>query len=155
MAKNVLSPEELSSFHHSYKSRVQFYEVDSFNVVHNVRFHYWFEWARLLYMEELGIQLKSSTIVRDFPLMTVRSEIDYFAPGRLGMEYEILTKISVVKNSSLQFEHIALNNEGVILSKCSGWLVHVDPKGKETKRIPDEMRENIRIAEKNNVQFLD
>ncbi len=155
MPKNILSPEELASYHHSYKGRVQFYEVDSLNVVHNVRFHYWFEWARLLYMEELDIQLKSSTIVRDFPLMTVRTEIDYLAPGRLGMEYEILTRISLVKNSSLQFEHVALSPDGTILSKCSGWLVHVDPKGTETKRIPDDMREKIRIIEKNMVKFLD
>ena len=96
----------LPMFKHSVKSKVKFHEVDSYGVVHNLQYGFWLEWARTEYLSNLGIKLNPKTYISEIPVMVVHSELDYFNPAVFYEEYEVLLRISFIKNSSLGFENI-------------------------------------------------
>ena len=72
--------EELKKYKHCTEGQVQFAEVDSFGVVHNIQYLYWLEWARTLYFSEIGVDLNNHTYTKQFPIMVVHTEIDYLNP---------------------------------------------------------------------------
>jgi acyl-CoA thioester hydrolase len=145
---------ELNKFRHAVKGQVKFAEVDSFGVVHNVQYLYMFEWARTEYIKNAGIRQTRTTYIKDFPLMVVHSEIDYFSPATFGDDYEVLTRVAFVKNSSLGFENIARLTDGTILARGKAVMVHLDYKTRQPVRIPDDLRERLKEIEGENVEFL-
>lgn len=152
--KNI-NEEELAKFKHIYPGRVQFSEVDSFGVTHNLVYFYWLEWARTDYLRNLGTKLNTRTFLKKHPLMSVHSEIDYFASSRFDDEYEVLTRIKWVKNSSLCFDNIIRLKDGELLVFGSSILVNVNPATQESVPISEEMRQLIKDYEKTDVIFLD
>ncbi len=130
---------ELKKFKHRIKGRVQFADVDSYRVVHNLRYLYWIEQARTDYFRDLGLPLSKRP---DFTIMTVHADIDYFAPAIIDDEYEVISRISKLGESSLEFENIVIRNE-VILVRASCVLVQVSPKDGKSLPIPDDIRSKI------------
>lgn len=145
---------DLSKYKHRYKGRVQFSEVDSFGVAHNLKYLYWLEWARTDYLRTIGLNVNPKTFLTEYPIMTVHSEIDYYEPCRFNDEYNVYTRISWIKNSSLCFENV-ITSEERLLVKASSVLVNVNPATRESVRINDELRKLVKIYESDNVQFID
>lgn len=134
---------DFSKFKHKYSGKVQFSEVDSFGVAHNLKYPYWLEWARTDYLSKIGININPMTYLREFPIMTVHSEIDYYNPCRFYDDYCVYTRISKLGNSSITFENIITDSNSKLLVKASSVLVNVDPRTAESLKINDRIRDLI------------
>ncbi len=145
--------ENYKKFRAKIEGRVKFSDADAFGVVHNVQYFYWLEFARTEYIRTLGVEMTPTTFVKDYPFMVVRAEMDYFDAARFGDEYEVLSRIAEVKNSSLRFENLIKFKDGDLIAFASAALVYLDYKEKTPKRIPDDLRDKIREFEGDNVIF--
>jgi acyl-CoA thioester hydrolase len=134
--------ELISKFKHKLPGKVKFADVDAFGVVHNIRYFYWLEWARNEYLNHIGIKINSNTFIKEFLVMVVHNEIDFFAPARFYDEFESLTRVQYIKKSSLGFENIIRLQTGEILAKSKAVLVYLNNEMKP-ERIPDYLREMI------------
>ena len=65
----------LDKFKFYVEGKVQFSEVDSFEVVHNIQYLYWMENSRLEYLDKIGIKIEKNTIREKLPLMVVSTSI--------------------------------------------------------------------------------
>lgn len=139
-----------SKFKHKLNSKVKFAEVDLFGVVHNIQYLYWLEWARTEYLENLGIELNLKNFLNKYLLMVVHSEIDYFASLSLSSNYEILTRVSFIKNSSIGFENIIISENKTIV-EAKAILVHINPATKEPEPISGNLKSLIFDFEKENL----
>ncbi|MBM2815590.1 MAG: thioesterase [Ignavibacteria bacterium] len=137
------------NFKHSYKGRVQFPDVDSFGIVHNLRYFYWLEYARTDYFKSIGVKINKDSFTKEFTVNVVHAEIDYFAPARFDEEWEVLTRISKIGSTSFTFDNIIRMNDGTILAKASAVLVYINPKSLEPERVPDWLRTLINNFEDN------
>ena len=147
--------KNISAFKHIYNNIVKFDEVDSVGVVHNIKYLYWLEWARTQYLENLGIKLNPVTFISELPLMVVHNDIDYYNPAKFSDKYKVLTRISFIKKSSLGFENLVLLEDNTLLSKANAIMVYFDYKQKIPTRIPDELRNLIKLFENGNVNIID
>lgn len=134
--------KELQKYKHKFDGVVKFDEVDSFGVVHNVKYFYWLEWARTNYFETIGIKLDSETFSKEFPVMVVHNEMDYFASAKFNQKFNVYSRISKIKNSSLIFENIITIDEKKLIAKAMAVLVHLD-KNNNPERIPEKYRKLI------------
>lgn len=147
--------DEINFFKHKLTGRVEFSQVDSFGVVHNLQYFYFLEWARTDYLRAIGLKLNPLTFLKEYPIMTVHSEIDYFAPLKFNDTYIVLTRVDFIKNSSLGFKNLIINTDSELIIRGSSILVNVDPKTLESVRIPNDFRELISNYEETYVRFLD
>lgn len=147
--------KELELYKFFTNGRVQFSEVDSYNVVHNVQFFYWIEWSRTEYFRNLGLDMRPERLIKTFPFMIVHTEMDYFNPARYGDVYKVLTRITKVKNSSVYFNNIIQLADGTILVKNSSILVYLNLKENKAIRVPDELRKLLIDFEKSDIEFID
>jgi acyl-CoA thioester hydrolase len=145
----------LNLFKHKTSGKVRFAEVDSFGVVHNIQYLYWLEAARTEYFSDLRLKFDPKTFIENMPLMVVHSEIDYFNAARFNEKYEILTRVSSVKNSSLTFENIITLSNGTLLVFASSVLVNLNPKDNKSQRISEDIRLLLKKFEGDNIKFLD
>lgn len=133
--------EILPSFKNIYKNQVQFSHVDSFDVVHNIAYLYWLEWARTEYLFEIGLPKNNSLFKVNFPLMTVNSNIDYFSSLNFPDEFKVLTKISKLGFSSIKFYNLILNANDELILKAVNTLVYVDKSKGIPLQLPQEVIE--------------
>ena len=143
--------EESRLFKSVTKGRVKFCEVDSYRVVHNLQYFYWLEEARIEYFRNLGIGLNPDSLINELLFMSVHAELDYFNAAVFNDEYEVMTRISEIRNSSFSFRNIIRLKNGLILASASAILAHVDPVKKIPKRISDELRLKVQDFEGGNV----
>jgi YbgC/YbaW family acyl-CoA thioester hydrolase len=134
-------------FRHEYTGEVKFSEVDSFNVVHNLAYLYWLEWARTQYLFDIGMPRDNSIFSIRMPIMTVHSEVDYYSSVRFTDRYTVLTKVSKVGDSSITFINQIYSVDKLIL-EAKSVLVYVDTKSGKPETIPDFVREMINKYEK-------
>lgn len=146
---------EVSKFKFVTHDQVKFHEVDSFGVVHNIQYFYFFEWARTKYLEWVGFPLNHRTFTAEHPIMTVHHEMDYFNPLYFTSEYEILTRVRVIKNSSLVMDNIIRNLDGKISAKASVTLVYMSNEDYKPTRIPDVHRDMIIQMEGDDIEVID
>lgn len=147
--------KEIGKYKFVTSDQVKFHEVDSFGVVHNIQYFYYFEWARTKYLEWVGFPLNHKTFTAEHPIMTVHHEMDYFNPLYFTNQYEILTRTSLIKNSSLIMENIIRNLEGRISVKASVTLVYMSNEDYRPTRIPDEHRDTIIQMEGDDIIVVD
>ncbi len=133
------------------RRRVEFAEVDSVGIAHNIRFLYWMESGRTGYLRDIGIKMSLGAFLKEFPVMVVHNEIDYYNPARFNDELEILTRISKMGKSSFEFESVARLADGTILAKSASILVYLNPVNNKPERIPGFLREKIRKFEGDDV----
>lgn len=129
-------------FKHEYNGEVKFSEVDSFNVVHNLAYLYWLEWARTQYLFDLGMPRDDSIFSKRMPIMTVHSEVDYYSSMRFTDKYTVLTKVSNIGDSSITFINQVYSIDRLILEGKS-ILVYVNTENGKPVTIPDFVREKI------------
>ncbi|MFH1051401.1 MAG: thioesterase family protein [bacterium] len=143
--------EESRLFKSVTKGRVKFAEVDSYRVVHNLQYFFWLEEARIEYFRNLGVGLNPDSLINELLFMSVHAELDYFNAAVFNDEFEVLTRISEIRNSSFSFRNIIRLKNGLILASASATLAHVDPVKKTPKRISDELRLKVQNFEGGNV----
>jgi len=153
MSKKTKPSIDLTLFKHSTKGEVRFSEVDSFGVVHNLAYLYWIEWARTQYLFDVAATKHSDYFTKELPLMTVTSTINYQASLRFADNYEILTRVSRLGESSVAFENVTLGDFGSdkdkVINTATSVLVYVNTKSQESIRFPDEYRTKIESFENN------
>ena len=143
---------DLSVFRHRYPTRVRSYHVDRQNIVHHLWYLYYLEEARLEYVREIGFPLGDQSFITEFRFYIAHNSIDYYASARFDEELTVLSRIALVKHSSLRFEHATLHaTTGELYTTGSHVLVHVDASSNQTERIPDSIRDMIRNYEGSNV----
>lgn len=129
-------------FKHEYNGEVKFSEVDSFNVVHNLAYLYWLEWARTQYLFDIGMPRDDSIFSKRMPIMTVHSEVDYYSSMRFTDKYTVLTKVSNIGDSSITFINQVYSIDKLIL-EAKSILVYVNIENGKPVTIPDFVREKI------------
>ncbi|TAL69753.1 MAG: acyl-CoA thioesterase [Bacteroidetes bacterium] len=147
--------KSLTKFKFKVNGRVKFNEVDSYGIVHNLQYFYWLEWARIEYLRKVLGKESEKISLFEFPVISAHNEIDYFNTSGFDDAYEVLTRISYIKNSSFGFDNIIRLESGLLLVKASAVLVQVDIKTRQPERISDKYRELVRNFEGNDVIFLD
>jgi len=149
-----LTNEFLQKFKFATEGKVHFHEVDSFGVVHNIVYFYWMETAQTEYFESLGYQITPSIFLKEFPLMKVHNEIDYFNPLRLGERYKVLTRISWIKNSSFEYQNVIMKYDGSVCAFGKSVLVYLNPSSFEPEPLPTRFVELVRKFERGDVEQL-
>jgi YbgC/YbaW family acyl-CoA thioester hydrolase len=167
--KNLDEILELTKkFNHKISGKVKFHEVDAFNVVHNLQYLYWTEFARTEYCKHIGINTLhlffqnqndfTKADNSDFSsILLVHNEARYFTSATFDDEYSIYTRISKLGKTSITFENIVTklskNNkktEEIPLCINTSVDVYVDKNHAPTP-IPAEIREKIINFEKENL----
>ena len=139
---------DLAQFAHKIADKPKTYEMDFQGVVHNTRYFYWLESARVEYFRLIGAKFDKDVFVKHDKFMVARQEINYRNPVFFENEYEVLTRISLVKNTSFVFEHVILSN-GKMIADSKAVMVHLDPKTNEPIRLPELYRDRIKNLEPN------
>ena len=147
--KDLVSPH-VSDYRHSVKSRVRSYDVDRQSIVHNAVYLYWLEAARLEYFRTIGLPLDLQTFVTKHRFVVAHVEVDYFYAARFDEEYEILTRVPYISNSSFGFEQVVRLLDGTILLTANAVMVHLNPASHKPERIADSYRHLIRDYEGDN-----
>lgn len=145
---------DLSLFKHHYTFRVRFHHVDRQDVVHSIRYFYFFDEARLEYLRAIGFPLNKNTFINENKFYVVRNICDYFGAAEFDDELDLLTRIAFVKNSSIGYEHLAIRKrDGAILVSCTHIVVYVNAQNDKPERVPDNIREMIENYEGDSVEF--
>ncbi len=153
MTKNLNLDEELKKFHFHNDGFVEFYQIDAMQILYNIQYFYIFEISRLAYMRKLGFVVQLDDLRTKFPVLTVHNSIDYFNPAIFGDEYTVYTRISLIKNSSLQFESIMFKKDGTLLAKSKTVYVYVQPSTMQSTPIPTKIKDIIREFEHNDCEI--
>jgi acyl-CoA thioester hydrolase len=147
---------ELIKFKHKYQVRVRYYEVDSQAVVHNARYLEFCEAARVEYMRGLGYSARLGAADSNIKVMIKKNEIVYHNPAKLDDLIDIYTRVSYIKNTSLEFEQVLLNHDnGELLCTLNVVHVYLDPVNSGPIRIPDNYRKMFKDIEGNNLEFIE
>lgn len=149
--KKDLIAEELKLYNFKIEGQVRFSEVDSFDVVHNLQYFYFCEWARTKYFEYCGVQLDKDIFTKRFPIMTVHHEMDYFNPLVLGEKYNVFTRCSKIGETSIILENMITSVDGKIIIKLKSVMVYVDLSTNTPQRITDNIRKMIKKIEGKNL----
>ena len=145
----------ISKFKHRYPFRVRTFHVDRQNVVHNIWYFYFFEEARVEYVRELGMQIDEQTFVSHDKFFVVKNSCEYAAPAYYNEELILFTRIAYVKNSSISFEHLAVQPERGLVARADHILVSVDERTNLPRRVPEDLRGMIARYEGVNAVFIE
>jgi acyl-CoA thioester hydrolase len=140
---------DLNKFKHKITISVRFNEVDMLGVCNNSVYLVYFDEARFKYIKEVGLMPEGGWFSDGRLFFMVRNEINYFEHAYFDDDLIIYTRISLIKDSSLTFEHVVENAKTKkIIADSVGVLVHVDPKTHKSSPFPDTYYDIIRNYEK-------
>ena len=104
--------------------KVYYHDTDCGGVVYYANYLKYLEEARTEYLSQKGIEIKE--MAQKGGLFAVKCvNIDYKAPARYGDTLEVTSKITKIKNASLEFAQEVKRN-GQILVSTSTVLVYID-----------------------------
>jgi acyl-CoA thioester hydrolase len=144
---------DLSLYRHRVTSRVRSYDVDRQSIVHNAVYLYWLEAARIEYFRTIGLPMDFQTFVTKHRFVVAHVDVDYYYAAQFDEEYEILTRVPYVKNSSFGFDQVIRLTDGRILLRAKAVMVHLNPASHKPERIADAYRKLLRDYEGTNVEF--
>jgi YbgC/YbaW family acyl-CoA thioester hydrolase len=140
---------DLSKFNHKTTVTVRFNEVDMLGVCNNSVYLVFFDEARFKYIKEAGLMPEGGWFSDGRLFFMVRNEINYFEHAYFDDDLNIYTRIAIIKDSSLTFEHVVENAKTKrIIADSSGVMVHVDPQTHKSAPFPDMYYDIIRKYEK-------
>ena len=140
---------DLIKFKHKITITVRFNEVDMLGVCNNSVYLVYFDEARFKYIKEVGLMPEGGWFSDGRLYFIVRNEINYFEHARFDDELNVYTRITLIRDSSLTYEHIIENAKTKkIIADGLGVLVHVDPKTRKSAPFPDMYYDIIRNYEK-------
>ncbi len=129
-------------FKYSVPVRVYFADVDSFFVVHNIRYLYWIEFAREEYLINLMKDYKGKSDIYNFPLIVVHNSIDYYNPARYRDTLMIHSRISKIGDSSLHFENL-VTRDNTIIAFSKAIMVKINPNSGKSESLPEEFKKIV------------
>ena len=116
----------------------RFYETDGLGHINNVSIAGWLEVSRMSFLGPLGkIEGMSPN---DWALVSVK--IDYLAETFFGADVELRVTDVTVGNSSLTIQSEIWQNGSQTVAGNST-LVHFDSQTKQSKRLPEALRERL------------
>ena len=140
---------DLNKFKHKTTVTVRFNEVDMLGVCNNSVYLVYFDEARFKYIKEIGLMPEGGWFSDGRLFFMVRNEINYFEHAYFDDELNIYTRIALIKDSSLTFEHVVKNAKTKnIIADSLGVMVHVDPQTHKSAPFPDIYYDIIRKYEK-------
>src|ERR1035441_4016073 len=129
---------DLNKFKHKTTVTVRFNEVDMLGVCNNSVYLVYFDEARFKYIKEIGLMPEGGWFSDGRLFFMVRNEINYFEHAYFDDELNIYTRIALIKDSSLTFEHVVENAKTKnIIADSLGVMVHVDPQTHKSAPFPD------------------
>jgi acyl-CoA thioester hydrolase len=109
---------------HVLKKKIYYHDTDCGGVVYYANYLKYFEEGRTECLSGYGVQIKTLAASGTW-FVVKRVEVDYKAPARYADEINIVTKITKIRNVSLEFEqHITRNDATLVLAKTT--LVCID-----------------------------
>lgn len=133
----------VSEFKHKLVTRVRTYDVDRQGIVHNAVYFYWLEAARVEYFRSIGLPMDRETFVTKHRFVVAHQEIDYFSAAQFDDEYEILTRVSFLSNSSFGFDQVIRLTNGRLIVHANAVMVYLNPANHSPERITDSYRKLI------------
>lgn len=138
-----------NNFHHKIKVTVRFNEVDILGVCNNAVFINYFENARLQYFKKINLIPKEGLFSDGKLFFVVRNEINYLNFAKFDDKLEIYSRISFIKNSSFDFEHLIINSKNKIeIANGNGVIVQVDPETKKSIPLSREFKDSVKNFDK-------
>ena len=116
----------------------RFYETDGLGHINNVSIAGWLEVSRMTFLSSFGHLEGISP--NDWALAGVK--IDYLAETFFGSDVELRVTDVSVGNSSLTLKS-EIWQKGQRTVAGTSTLVHFDAQSKQSKRIPDSLREHL------------
>ena len=140
--------KNISDFHHIYKIKVKFNEVDILQIVNNAVYLNYFEQAKIQYAIDTGFIPLENIFSPYNVYYMVHNQIDYLKIARFNDELNIYTRISYIKNSSFGFDHIVENSKTKkIIAEGSGVSVHVDPFTRKSTPLTNDFIQKVKMIE--------
>jgi len=121
--------------------RVAFHETDAMRIVHHANYVHWFEYARVLWMDEHDLPYRDY-VEQGLHFATTRIEIDYRRSARFDDRVEIWTWLEALGGASLEMAYRVAKGDETIVTGHSEHAC-IDDEGR-VRRIPKERREALR-----------
>ncbi|MBA3662578.1 MAG: acyl-CoA thioesterase [Bacteroidetes bacterium] len=136
----------MEGFNASIKIKLDWSEMDLFGHINNVAYFKFIQAARVNYCELVGINTSNPDEKLSFAVAATNCQFKkpLYYPG----EIEVKTKIAWIKNSSLQMEHIILNQDLEICAEATDVIVLFDYAVNAKVTVPAEVRARIEAIEK-------
>lgn len=128
------------------KIQLDWSEMDLFGHINNVAYFKYIQAARVNYCELIGINTFDPENKLSFAVAA--SSCLFKKPLYYPGEIIVKTKVDWMKNSSLQLNHLILNQDGEISAEGTDVLVVFDYELHTKVNIPEIVREKIRLREK-------
>lgn len=109
--------------------------IDELEHVNNVEYLRWAERAGREHMESVGVPM-ASLVDQGVVFVARRHEIDYLAPGFLGDEIEIRTRVAAMGGARSEREVEFVRGETVLARTRTQW-VYVDLASMRPRRMPE------------------
>ncbi|QQD22086.1 acyl-CoA thioesterase [Venatoribacter cucullus] len=116
----------------------RFSDTDALGHINNASLPRWFEEAR----EPLFRLFSPDLDIQNWQLILARIEVDFIGELFYGREVEIRTVMSKIGNSSMTLHHEAWQ-DGKLAAKGTAVMVHFDLKAKQSKTIPEPIRQQL------------
>lgn len=122
------------------RKKIYYHDTDCGGVVYYANYLKYFEEGRTEYMREHGFELKDLAD-KGFLFVVKKVDIEYKSPARYADTLEIATKITRVRNVSLEFLQ-EVQREDKVLVSATTVLVCIDTSFRPTP-IPQELVNSI------------
>ena len=122
-------------------------EMDAFGHVNNTVFLRWFESARIMYFEKLGVATTIAPDAKAWPLLA-HSSIDYRSKVVYPDRIEIAARVTKLGNTSFSMAYRATSTaQGKPVAEGEGVVVMVDPKTGVKLPLDPDLRARISALE--------
>lgn len=116
----------------------RFSETDALGHINNNTYGFWFDTAR----EPIFRMFNPTLDVKKWNIIMAHSSNDFLKEVFWGEEVVIKTVVSKIGNSSLELKH-AVYQKGQLCTSSKVVLIHFDFEKKVSKKIPDDIREEL------------
>ncbi len=122
-------------------------EMDAFGHVNNTVFLRWFESARIMYFEKLGVATTIYPDAKAWPLLA-HSSVDYRAKVVYPDTIEVAARVTKLGNTSFSMAYRATSQQQrKLVAEGEGVIVMVDPKLGTKVPLDPDLRAKISALE--------
>lgn len=131
----------------TYDRRIRFSDCDVQGIVYNPNYLVYWDDAFTDYMDTVGCSWDFMVSMGD-DVVLARTEIDYRRSAAMGQVARTTARVARIGRSSIIFEYLTVDAEtGEVLVEGRQVQVIVDHETMRPKRVPDYLREMIRVQE--------
>ena len=125
---------------HKFEEKVYYSDTDAYGVVWHGSYLRWMEKGRVLFCDELGLNLVDLAN-NDIVLPVTGINIKYKSSAKLNDEIVVATKVSKITPLSVQFtQTISNKNTGKTFTTAEVDVVAVSETGRLYRRLPDALK---------------